>query len=67
MEIDWLLTDMTQPLPDGIHAVSYSPLSRIYHLSTAKVWVDDCRKGARFKKKGQIYLQTWHGFAAQAH
>ena len=63
LEIDWLLTDMTQPLPDGIHAVSYSPLSRIYHLSTAKVWVDDCRKGARFKKKGQIYLQTWHGFA----
>ena len=49
LEIDWLLTDMTQPLPDGIHAVSYSPLSRIYHLSTAKVWVDDCRKGARFK------------------
>ena len=63
LQIYWLLTDLDQPLPDGIHPASYKPLSRIYHLSTAKVWVDDCRKGARFKKKDQIYLQTWHGFA----
>ena len=63
LEIDWLLTDTSRPLPDGIHPVSYHPISRIYHLSTAKVWIDDCRKGARYKKKGQIYLQTWHGFA----
>ena len=63
LELYWLLSDMSQPLPDGIRPISYTPLSRIYHLSTAKVWIDDCRKGARHKKKGQIYLQTWHGFA----
>lgn len=63
LEICWLLNDMNQPLPDGIRPISYKPLPRIYHLSTAKVWIDDCRKGARYKKKGQIYLQTWHGFA----
>lgn len=63
LDICWLLTDCSQPLPAGIRPVSYRPLSRIYHLSTARVWIDDCRKGARFKKKSQIYLQTWHGFA----
>ena len=29
----------------------------------AKVWIDNNRKGARVKKPGQWYLQTWHGFA----
>lgn len=37
--------------------------SRIRELCTAKVWLDNNRKGARFKKPGQWYLQTWHGFA----
>lgn len=63
LDIRWLLTSPDQALPDGIRPVSYRPLSRIIELSTARVWIDDCRKGARFKKKDQIYLQTWHGFA----
>lgn len=50
-------------IPEGIKPASYGALSRIYHLSTAKVWIDNCRKGARFKRKNQYYLQTWHGFA----
>lgn len=62
-DIVWLLSDPSEALPAGIRPASYSSLSRIYHLSTARVWVDDCRKGARYKKKGQFYLQTWHGFA----
>ena len=36
---------------------------RVKEVSTAKVWVDNCRKYERFKRKGQYYLQTWHGFA----
>lgn len=62
-DIVWLISDPSVALPEGIRPASYAPLSRIYHLSTARVWVDDCRKGARYKKKGQFYLQTWHGFA----
>lgn len=50
-------------IPEGITVASYGTFSRIYHLSTAAVWIDNCRKGAHFKKKGQFYLQTWHGFA----
>lgn len=62
-DIVWLISDPSVALPEGIRPASYAPLSRIYHLSTARVWVDDCRKGARCKKKGQFFLQTWHGFA----
>lgn len=63
LDIVWLRKDPKEPLPQGVRGASYGAVSRIFHLSTAKVWVDDCRKGARFKKKGQYYLQTWHGFA----
>lgn len=50
-------------LPEGITACEYDSPRRCLELSTARVWVDNCRKGARFKKPGQFYLQTWHGFA----
>lgn len=50
-------------LPEGVRPVKYGSLRRIYELSTAKVWIDNCRKGAMKKRKGQYYLQTWHGLA----
>lgn len=62
-EILWLLNDPTTPLPEGMRAVDNHSLARIFALCTARVWVDNCRKGARRKRKGQFYLQTWHGFA----
>ena len=61
-DIVWL-TDSECELPDGIKKAKYSGFSRIYHLTTAKIWIDNCRKGAKYKKHGQIYMQTWHGFA----
>jgi CDP-glycerol glycerophosphotransferase len=30
-------------------------------MATARVWVDNIRKPFFIKKKGQYYLQTWHG------
>lgn len=62
-EILWLLNDPATPLPEGMRAVKNHSLARIFALSTARVWVDNCRKGARRKRRGQFYLQTWHGFA----
>lgn len=50
-------------LPEGVRPVKYGSLRRIYELSTAKVWIDNCRKGAMKKRKKQYYLQTWHGLA----
>lgn len=61
-ELVWLVNDLTKKFPVEIHKVKNTLLNRAYHLSTAKVWVDNARKnyGTR-KRKGQLYIQTWHG------
>lgn len=61
-DIVWL-TDDKNSLPDGVRAVPYNSIRRMLELSTAKIWIDNCRKGAKFKKAGQYYMQLWHGFA----
>lgn len=61
-ELVWLVNDLTKTFPSEIQAVKNDLWHRAYHLSTAKVWVDNARKnyGTR-KRKGQLYVQTWHG------
>lgn len=60
----WLVKNEQEAatLPAGIKPCRYGSVKMIFSLATARVWVDNCRKYARFKKKGQYYLQTWHGF-----
>lgn len=60
----WLVKNRQEAgsLPAGITPCPYDSPRRIFALATARVWVDNCRKYDRFKKKGQFYLQTWHGF-----
>ena len=48
-------------LPDSIRAVPYYTPRGIYELQTAAVWIDNARKAYGTKRKGQYYLQTWHG------
>lgn len=34
----------------------------LYYLSTAKIWIDNCRKPYGIvKRTEQVYIQTWHG------
>lgn len=65
VQIVWLTAGKAaaDSLPAGVVACEYHSLRKIYELSTAKVWIDNCRKGARMKRRSQIYMQTWHGFA----
>ncbi len=60
----WLCKDEKEAasLPEGVMPCPYDSPKRIWELATARVWVDNCRKYERFKKKNQYYLQTWHGF-----
>ena len=51
----------TSDLPGGIRFVKYKSIKYLYTMATAKVWVDNIRKPFFIKKKGQYYLQTWHG------
>ena len=52
-------------LPQGIRAVKYNTINYLYEMATAKVWVDNTRKQPHIiKRKGQKYIQTWHGAIA---
>ena len=61
-EMIWLVNDMTKEFPNEIIKKKNNLFNRAYHLSTAKVWVDNARKnyGTR-KRKNQFYILTWHG------
>lgn len=68
LEIVWFVKDEREraSLPEGIEGCDVNSAKAIYHLSTAKVWIDNCRKGMTlFKRKKQFYIQTWHGGGAQ--
>lgn len=60
-ELVWLVNDMSKMFPKEIKAVRNTLLERAYHLSTAHFWIDNSRKQLEVRKrKGQIYIQTWH-------
>ena len=64
-DIVWLTKKRKQGFPDGIREVSYGSLKAIYEQCTAKVWIDNRRKpGYVRKRKGQYYINTWHGNTA---
>lgn len=49
-------------LPDEVDWVPVNSMRQLWALSTAKIWIDDCRKSNRFRKNNkQYYIQTWHG------
>lgn len=48
-------------LPQGVRAVEYYSRKAIYEAQTSAVWVDNARKNFGNKRKGQFYIQTWHG------
>lgn len=61
VEIVWLVRQKYD-MPTQIRQVKYGSPEAMYELTTAKMWVFNCRfvKHPQ-KKKKQIYLQTWHG------
>ncbi len=61
-DVVWLSGNAEQEYPQGVRVVPYGSLKAMYELATAKVWVDNVRNTLRpAKRKGQVYLQTWHG------
>jgi CDP-glycerol glycerophosphotransferase len=57
----WLGKDLSQGI-EGAKVVRYNSFAALYHLATARLWVDNARKREWIhKRKGQYYVQTWHG------
>lgn len=68
IDMVWLLRKelfLSHNLPPSIRPVKKNSLRGIYEMVTAKVWIDNSRKPYFVKKrKGQYYIQTWHGAPA---
>ena len=49
-------------LPENIKYTSYLTPRYFYHLTTAKIWINNSRYvPGILKRKQQFYIQTWHG------
>lgn len=60
-ELVWLVDDISRKFPDEIRVVYNCLRNRAYELSTARFWIDNSRKQLEVRKrKGQVYIQTWH-------
>lgn len=61
--IVWLIDkNIVKAMPSYIESTNIGSLKALFHLSTAKVWIDNCRKSVyTCKRKEQFYIQTWHG------
>lgn len=56
----WVMRDKTTVIPGAI-TIKNGSLSELYHLATARLWIDNKRKGMWCsKRRGQFYIQTWH-------
>lgn len=57
----WLVNDTKKEFPTEIKAVPNTLWNRAYELTTARIWIDNSRKQLEVRKrKGQLYVQTWH-------
>lgn len=64
----WLCDNETVAAPKGIRYIKEKSIQSIYELATAKIWIDNRRKsGCVRKRKGQFYIQTWHGDVCIKH
>ena len=58
----WFVNDMDKEFPDYIKKVPNTLWNRAYWLSRSKIWIDNYRKPyGTVKRKGQYYINTWHG------
>lgn len=61
-DIVWLVNNMNEKFPAGVRKVKRLSAAAVYEQCTAKIWIDNRRKpGYVRKRKGQYYIQTWHG------
>ena len=58
----WLVNDLNVDMPHQIKKVKINSWLAYYHYLTAKIWIDNEKSNIKPpKRKGQFYLQTWHG------
>ena len=62
LKLYWAVNDIyDDSVPEEITKIKYKSVKYLYHTATARVWVDNIRKPFAVKRRGQYYMQTWHG------
>ena len=65
IDIVWLVNKKDDSIPKWIRQVKNKSLFAIYEMVTSQIWIDNTRKPVYVRKrKGQFYIQTWHGSIA---
>lgn len=60
-EYIWLMNDSSVVIEHAVVVKAYS-IRALYHAATAKLWIHNSRQREWIvKRKGQYYVQTWHG------
>lgn len=60
-QLIWLVNNIDKQFPKDIKKVKNTFINRAYHLTTARVWIDNSRKEyGTVKRTKQLYIQTWH-------
>lgn len=64
LKLVWAVSRYRDDFPERIRQVIFGSEEYYRELATAKVWVDNSRKGRSVRKReGQFYVQAWHGAA----
>lgn len=64
LDLVWSVSEHDTTIPDYVRQVKYGSYDYYKELTTAHIWIDNERKPQLTRKrKGQIYIQAWHGAA----
>lgn len=58
-------SEAQESVPSDVRTVKLGSFQYYFDMLTAKVWINNIRFDSHIRKrKGQYYLQTWHGFVS---
>lgn len=58
----WILENLDENVPGNCKKIKRQRILYFYYMTRAKFWITDSRQPVYLKKKkGNIYIQTWHG------
>ncbi len=61
-DVVWQVREHDNSMPSAVRQVIKDTFKARYELLTSKVRIDNIKNGFEpFKRKGQFYIQTWHG------
>ena len=64
LDLVWSVSSYDPTIPEYIRQVEFGSYDYYKELATAHIWIDNSRKSSVIRKrKGQYYIQAWHGAA----